>query len=59
MEANVIISADEGGQIDVSVHGVGPTDGMADGIGNFYDEESVNDEEEMQGELLYVEQELD
>ncbi|XP_067207770.1 kelch-like protein 10 isoform X2 [Linepithema humile] len=59
-ETNVIISAREDGQIDVSesAHVAGPTDGMADGIGNF-NEENDNDEEEMQGELLYVVQQLD
>lgn len=51
---NVIISAQEDEQMDISesMHVVGPTDGMADGIGNFYEEE--NDEKEMQGEPLYV-----
>jgi len=58
---NDIISAQEDEQMDVSesVHVVGPTDGMADGIGNFYEEENGNDEKEMQGEPLYVVHELD
>ncbi|EFN84959.1 Kelch-like protein 10 [Harpegnathos saltator] len=51
VETNVIIAVDEGGQMNVSEL-VGPIDGVADGIGNFY-------EEEMRDELLYVAQELD
>lgn len=61
-ETNVIISSDEGETIDVGepvVHVVRPTDGMADGIGNIYEEENVIDEEEMQDESLYVVQEVD
>lgn len=60
-ETNVITSAREDGQIDVSesAHIVGLTDGMADGIRNFNEEENDNDEEEMQGELLYVVQQFD
>lgn len=56
-----VISAQEDEQMDVSEseHVVGPADGMADGIGNFYEEENGNDDKEMQGELLYVVQELD
>lgn len=56
---NVIISAQEDEQMDVSesVHVVGPADGMADGIGNFYEEE--NDEKEMEDEPLYIVHELD
>ncbi|KYN04498.1 PREDICTED: kelch-like protein 10 [Cyphomyrmex costatus] len=58
---NVIISAQDDEQMDISesMPVVGPTDGMADGIGNFYEEENGNDEKEMQSELLYVVNELD
>lgn len=46
--------------VSESVHVVGPTDGMADGIGNFYEDENGNeDEKEMQGEPLYFVHELD
>lgn len=45
--------------VSESVHVIGPTSGMADGIGNFYEEENDNDEKEMQGEPLYVVHELD
>lgn len=41
-----------------SEHAADPTDGMADGTENFYEEEN-EDEEEMQGEPLYIIQELD
>lgn len=62
-ETNVIISAQEDGQIDVNESEervAGSTDdGMADEIENFYEEDDGNDEEEMQGEPLYVIQELD
>ena len=58
---NIIISAQDDEQTDVSdsMHVVGPIDGMADGIGNFYEEENGSDEKEMQSELLYVVNELD
>ncbi|KYN13828.1 PREDICTED: kelch-like protein 10 isoform X1 [Trachymyrmex cornetzi] len=61
ISSNVIISAQDDEQTDVSesMHVVGPIDGMADGIGNFYEEENGNDEKEMQSELLYVVNELD
>ncbi|XP_020277572.1 kelch-like protein 10 [Pseudomyrmex gracilis] len=62
-ETNVIISAQEDGQIDVNESeervANSADDGMADGIVHFYEEDDGNDVEEMQGEPLYIIQELD
>ncbi|KAH0946331.1 hypothetical protein HN011_002719 [Eciton burchellii] len=59
-ETNVMIPVQDDGQIDVSepVHIAGPTEGIADDSENFY-EENANNEEEMQGEPLYIVEELD
>jgi len=55
-----MIPVQDDGQIDVSepVHVAGPTEGIADDSENFY-EENANNEEEMQGEPLYIVEELD
>lgn len=60
-ETNVMISVQDDGQIELNemVHVVAPAESISDETENFYEEENVNNEEEMQGEILYVVEELD